>query len=239
MAHDQPWQLTADELAQAGDKDAVPAGDAKAEDAAAAATEGANGANKVRVPRVELRVTGEVLDDERYPAASTPFTTFLSRLVLETPTRDPAVLPVGSQPLSWTRAASTPAASLPAALTSSHPLSGSGGGGGGDNVTTLDVKLALYVVHPAGERYALHPELAHVLDTAEADRVGCLEALWSYAKCNGLVVEGAEGAAAQQPGAPKSGIKPDERLKRVRARGPLASPAPLALTALHDWKKLS
>ncbi|GAA6050943.1 hypothetical protein JCM3770_005335, partial [Rhodotorula araucariae] len=196
-ARDQPWQLSRDELAKEGEKDAVSAGEVKPE----------AGADKIRVPRVEVRVTGEVLEDERYPASSTPFTTFLHRLVLETPTRDPAVTPVGSQPLSWTRPRELqPGAKLPSALETSHPLSAPQ-----DGETALQLRLALYVAHPAGDRYALHPELASVLDTSEADRVGVLEALWAYAKSKGLVVEGLEGGAA---GAAKSGIKTDDRLKK-------------------------
>jgi len=161
------------------------------------------------------------LQDERYPSSTTPFTTFLHRLVIETPSRDPTVQPVGAQPLSWTRpsphgppGAAPPPPKLPAALESSHPLSG-----GPD--TKLGLKLSLYLAHPAGDRYALHPELANVLDTAEADRVGVLEALWSYAKSRGLVEENSDASAAgaatapQQPGAQvKSGIKPDDRLRK-------------------------
>ncbi|GAA5857238.1 hypothetical protein JCM9279_001815 [Rhodotorula babjevae] len=218
-AHDQPWQLSPDELVKEGDKDAVP-------DSTTAETETkpdtASDDNKVKVPRVEVRVTGEILEDERYPFTSTPFTTFLHRLVVETPSRDPTVQPVGAQPLSWTRpsphgppgaAPPPPPPKLPAALESSHPLSG-----GPD--AKLDLKLSLYVAHPAGDRYALHPELANVLDTAEADRVGVLEALWSYAKSRGLVEENSDASAAataqQQPGGAqiKSGIKPDDRLRK-------------------------
>ncbi|GAA5916736.1 hypothetical protein JCM8208_003609 [Rhodotorula glutinis] len=216
-AHDQPWQLSPDELANEGDKDAVPDSTTETDTKPDTASDD----TKVKVPRVEVRVTGEILEDDRYPSTSTPFTTFLHRLVVETPSRDPAVQPVGAQPLSWTRpsphaqqpgAAAPPPPKLPAALESSHPLSG-----GPD--TKLDLKLSLYVAHPAGDRYALHPELANVLDTAEADRVGVLEALWSYAKSRGLVEENSDAAAAtappQQPGAQvKSGIKPDDRLRK-------------------------
>ncbi|KPV73803.1 uncharacterized protein RHOBADRAFT_54400 [Rhodotorula graminis WP1] len=215
-ARDQPWQLSTDDLAKEGDKEAVPDPATEAENKPDTASDD----TKVKVPRVEVRVTGEILEDDRYPSSSTPFTTFLHRLVVETPSRDPAVQPVGAQPLSWTRPsphAQQPSSppKLPAALESSHPLSG-----GPD--TKLDLKLSLYVAHPAGDRYALHPELASVLDTAEADRVGVLEALWSYAKSRGLVEENSDASAAgaatapqQQPGAQvKSGIKPDDRLRK-------------------------
>ncbi|BGP42773.1 SWI/SNF and RSC complex subunit Ssr3 [Rhodotorula kratochvilovae] len=210
-ARDQPWQLSADELAKEGDKDAVPATEVKTEG-------GTSSEAKVRVPRVEVRITGEVLEDERYPASSTPFTTFLHRLVLETPARDPSVTPSGSQPLSWTRPRELqPGAKLPSALECSHPLSAPQAEGA---ETALRLRLALYVSHPAGERYALHPELASVLDTSEADRVGVLEALWAYAKSKGLVVEGQEGGAA---GAAKSGIKTDDRLKKFFGNVPLVA----------------
>lgn len=84
----------------------------------------------------------------------------------------------------------------------------------------------MYPSHPAGDRYALHPELAAVLDCAESDRLGVLEALWNYAKTNGLVVEMGGGGEAPVPApgagagaaasALKSGIKTDERIAKVR-----------------------
>ncbi|KWU43878.1 hypothetical protein RHOSPDRAFT_34503 [Rhodotorula sp. JG-1b] len=206
--HDQSWQLEPEQLAaQADDPSSSSSGP---------------------TPRVELRISGQLLDDPRYPAASTPFTHFVQRLVVETPSRDPATYPVGSQPLTWTRPASSSDAphpppppqpdattNLPALLTTSFPTSSS----------TLSLRLAVYPSHPAGDRYALHPELAAVLDCAESDRLGVLDALWSYAKSNGLVVEMGGGGDAAPPGtgaganaagasALRSGIKTDERIAK-------------------------
>ncbi|KAG0656611.1 hypothetical protein C6P46_007015 [Rhodotorula mucilaginosa] len=202
--HDQSWQLDPEKLAAQADPSSSSSGP---------------------TPRVELRISGQLLDDPRYPASSTPFTQFVQRLVVETPSRDPATYPVGSQPLTWTRpppaSSSDPAPPqpdatnpLPALLTTSFPTSSS----------TLSLRLAVYPSHPAGDRYALHPELAAVLDCAESDRLGVLEALWNYAKTNGLVVEMGGGGEAPAPGAGtgagaaasalKSGIKTDERIAK-------------------------
>ncbi|GAA5887422.1 hypothetical protein JCM3774_001926, partial [Rhodotorula dairenensis] len=157
--------------------------------------------------------------DSRYPADTTPFSQFVQRLVVETPSRDPVTYPVASQPLTWTRTPSSSSSSstpLPSTITSSFPTS-----------STLPLRLAVYLDHPAGDRFALHPELAAVLDCAESDRVGVLEALWAYKKSKGLVVEigdaagaptaatttaaGGAGPAGSATGALKSGIKTDER----------------------------
>ncbi|GAA5989045.1 hypothetical protein JCM10908_006283 [Rhodotorula pacifica] len=199
--HDQSWQLSPEQLAQQADPGEGALAEAVGE--------------KPKTPRVDVRISGEVLEDPRYPSSSTPFTQFLHRLVLETPSRDPSTYPTGSQPLSWTRPPGPQSiSSFPSAVETSLPTS-----------STLSLRLAVYLSHPAGERYSLHPELASVLDCAESDRVGVLEALWAYKKARGLVVEmgggeananaanGTNGAAAAAAGGGsiKSGIKTDER----------------------------
>lgn len=234
---DQPWQLSAEELAKVaegadGSNDGVKNEDSekkpKEEDVKNEDVKKETSAE--RIPRVEVRLSGELLPDSRYAtptAAPAPFTAYLHRLVLETPSRDPAVTPVSAQPLSWTRpVAPASASSLPPALSASYPTSPS----------PLALRLALYPAHPAGDRFALHPELARVLDLAESDRVGVLEAMWAYAKARGLVVEQQEGAnpapggtTAQGAGAIKSGIKTDERIAKV-GRGSFVVRLPLDLS---------
>ncbi|BGP19333.1 SWI/SNF and RSC complex subunit Ssr3 [Rhodosporidiobolus nylandii] len=128
--HDQPFQLTPSDLEVAG-KD-VPADPATAGDISVggavkkedeAETKQENGAaadggqKEPKVPRVELKISGEVLDD---PSHTQPLSQYLHRLVLDFPASDPAVLPQTSQPVSWTRSAST---ALPATFTSVHPTS--------------------------------------------------------------------------------------------------------------------
>lgn len=247
--HDQPWQLSPEQLA------------AEADPAAQNGASAPDSSSSAKVPRVDVRISGELLEvrkdrdsinngslarraeppcppqDPRYPSETTPFTTFLERLVVETPNRDPATYPTAYQPLTWSRPADPPApasaspapsasasasASLPPAISASFPTS-----------TALALRLALYLHHPSGDRFALHPELAAVLDCAESDRVGVLEALWAYAKNRGLVVEQSEGGgggggaapaagpkgAGAQTGALKSGIKTDERTAKVRLPG--------------------
>ncbi|GAA5821528.1 hypothetical protein JCM11251_000892 [Rhodosporidiobolus azoricus] len=224
----QPWQLSPDELlAAAAD---VPPVDSSsgAKDGADISVEGGaaqvklEGADEVKkehagegekegelkVPSVQIRVTGEVLNDPTY---SHSFSHYLQRLVLESP---PAILgapsaPPSSNPVSWTRPPppqqpSSTGPSLPASFTSTTPTTSS---------TTLPTRLTLYLSHPAGDRFALVPELAHALDLSESDRVGVLEALWAYARERGLVVGPEEGAAAQ-PGGPKGGIRTDARLAK-------------------------
>lgn len=184
-----------------------------------------------------MRLSGEVLDEAaRYPPASTPFTSFLHRVVVETPARDPRTNPAGAQPLEWVRPAPTalqPGATLPAALTTSHPLSVPAPAATDETqpdslAPTLTLKVSCYLAHPAGDRYALPAELASALECAEADRTGVLEALWAYAKSRALVVEAAPqdgtgagaaaAAAAGQQGQAhvKSGIKTDDRIRKVR-----------------------
>ncbi|BGP27004.1 SWI/SNF-related matrix-associated actin-dependent regulatorof chromatin subfamily D [Rhodotorula toruloides] len=220
---DQSWQLSTDELADV----------AKATDESAEAVKPEDGENKLkeeevkpkadRVPRVEIRLSGELLPDSRYvapTAAAPPFTAYLHRLVLETPHRDPTVTPVSAQPLSWTRpVAPASVSSLPPALSASYPTS----------TSPLSLRLALYPAHPAGDRFAVHPDLARVLDLAESDRVGVLEAMWGYAKARGLVVEQPDagaasgGTTAQSAGGIKSGIKTDERIAKFFGNVPMVA----------------
>ncbi|GAA5919965.1 hypothetical protein JCM6882_005941 [Rhodosporidiobolus microsporus] len=235
----QPAHLSPAELLAAGED--VPAADApKAGDDADIAVDGAevvktegqegevkekeDGEEKkkekeaVKVPSVEIRVTGEVLDDPVHPH---PLAHYLSRLVLESlpsPSSAPSAPAPAPAPVSWTRPApsnppsSTTAPALPAAFTSLFPTTSS---------LSHPFRLTLYLLHPAGDRFALVPELAHLVDLAESDRVGVLEALWGYARERGLVVgpeEGgggaqANGTVAQGPG-PKGGIRTDARLAK-------------------------
>lgn len=83
-----------------------------------------------------------------------------------------------------------------------------------------------------------------MLDCAESDRVGVLEALWAYKKSKGLIVEigagGAEAPAAAagggggattsttatNTGALKSGIKTDERTAKVSYSRRPSGPTP-------------
>ncbi|BGO94514.1 hypothetical protein NBRC10512_000550 [Rhodotorula toruloides] len=220
---DQPWQLSADELAEVAKGTDESADAVKAEDGEKKPKEQDAKPNAQRVPRVDVRLSGELLPDSRYAApanAALPFTAFLHRLVLETPHRDPTVTPVAAQPLSWTRpVAPASASSLPPALSASYPTS----------TSPLSLRLALYPAHPAGDRFALHPDLARVLDLAESDRVGVLEAMWAYAKTRGLVVEQPDagpapgGATAQGAGAIKSGIKTDERIAKFFGNLPMVA----------------
>lgn len=70
--------------------------------------------------------------------------------------------------------------------------------------STTKLRLSLYLDHRP-ERFALAPRLASLLDLRESDRVGVLQALWSYIKMHGLQDED------------RKHIRTDARLKEVRA----------------------
>ncbi|GAA6032895.1 hypothetical protein JCM8097_000036 [Rhodosporidiobolus ruineniae] len=232
---DQPWQLSPAELLAkaaeapssaspaAADEPVTALGDISVggedevkkeegeEEKPAAGAEKKDEAEKKEpaVPRVEIKLTGEVIDDPLYP---NPLPHFLHRLVLEhvAPSSSlpgSAPQPIPAAPISWTRPASSSSSSaLPASFTSSLPTPS----------PSLPLRLSLYLAHPAGDRFTLLPELAHALDLHESDRVGVLEAVWAYARERGLVVgaeDGGQSAQAQQ-GGPKGGIKTDQRLAK-------------------------
>lgn len=73
------------------------------------------------------------------------------------------------------------------------------------------LRLSLYVAHTP-ERFSLAPKVAQLLDLHESDRVGVVQALWSYVKSHGLQDE------------EKKCVRTDARLKEVGpAEIPLAS----------------
>ncbi|GAA5876028.1 hypothetical protein JCM8547_003535 [Rhodosporidiobolus lusitaniae] len=216
--HDQTFQLSPDELlAAAGDlpsasgEDLAVDGQAKEDGDKMKAEEGEEkkeDAKKTRMPRVEIKVTGEVLDD---PQHTQPLSSYLHRLVLE-PSSAPSFPPSAnpSNPISWTRPAPSASSSLPASFTATYPA---------PTLTTLPLRLSLYLAHPAGDRFTLMPELAGAIDLAESDRVGILEAIWAYARERGLVVGPEE--AGGQAGGPKGGIRTDQRLAKLFNNQPL------------------
>ncbi|GAA6022084.1 hypothetical protein JCM10207_001042 [Rhodosporidiobolus poonsookiae] len=224
----QPWQLSPSELSAAAQD--VPADPATKDDISVggaggevkAEGEGEGGEKKKEeeeggegkeptVPRVEVKISGEVLDDPTSPAP--PFSTYLRRLVLEAPALSPSVNPSSCQPLSWTRTSAPAPSHFRTTLPTSSP--------------SLALRLTLYPAHPAGERFTALPALADALalpDGGETDRTALLEAVWAYAKDRGLVVgpeEVPQGMAGQGAAAARGGIKTDARLAKFFGNLPL------------------
>ncbi|GAA6063850.1 hypothetical protein JCM10212_000330 [Sporobolomyces blumeae] len=208
VVRDQAYLLTPGELEQAGE---IEHGDGPPP-------------AETKVPRVEVKISGEILDNETF--ASSPFTAHFSRVTVESTSLPTSV--------SWTRPPPTASSSSPTSTTESKPnptfprvLNVSV-----PTSSTTALRILLHPHHPPGyERYALLPELAQLLDCAESDRIGVLERLWTYVREKGLILEPESSAAnptagrapggggPQQPqrtpaGHLAGGIKTDARLRK-------------------------